>query len=316
MKYKEHFTSYLDIINSDNITKEAYHIARKMYKTHWGWKDGVFPLTKEKLSIVYAFNMAVCLKESILNSPNHIETLKKEAGSLMHLSWKRKPHEVQWVYQRNTILGILYYLLSFTEGVDEKELECIKECARHLGIFPNEKGMVYMNDFIDAVKKKKEWIKNHDNVNKKKIMNPDRNMAQVIFNMIFRNGLDMEKIGFTLNNILNKEIRKGDPLFSQQRHWYIVYQWFLEICFIEKRRTAKMFREWAIFMFGNKGYSTENDFSEAKKIYNGNPFSWKPVVGHTDYICIRDYLSKEFNIEKRDEYVIKGRYIDWNLSKK
>jgi hypothetical protein len=140
--------------------------------------------------------------------------------------------------------------------------------------------------------------------------------AQLIFNQIFRDGLDMEKISTALQVLLDKEIRKGVLLFSQQRHWYVVYQWFLEIGFIEKMRTAKAFREWAMAMFGKKGYSTENDFSEAKKIYNGNPTGWKPVVDHTDYTDIRNYLSREFSKEKRSEYLIKNRYIHWELPKK
>jgi len=86
----------------------------------------------------------------------------------------------------------------------------------------------------------------------------------------------------------------------------------LEIGFIEKKRTAKDFREWAMTMFGKRGYSTENDFSEARKIYKIEfPSQWIPIVDHDEYTDIRDLLADAFSKEKRQEYVIKDRYIYW-----
>ena len=112
MIYKDHYKDYGDIAIADIITREAYTVAAQMYKPQWGWKDNVNHLNEEKLSIVYAFNVAECLRESILNSNNHKETIKNEVSNLMHTFLKKESHEVQWIYQRNTILGILYYLLS------------------------------------------------------------------------------------------------------------------------------------------------------------------------------------------------------------
>jgi hypothetical protein len=131
MIYKDHYKDYGDIAIADNITREAYTVAAQMYKPQWGWKDNVNHLNEEKLSIVYAFNVAECLRDSILNSNNHKETIKNEVRDLMHTFLKKESHEVQWIYQRNTILGILYYLLSFSDGIVDEDLESLKECARH-----------------------------------------------------------------------------------------------------------------------------------------------------------------------------------------
>ena len=78
MIYKDHYKDYGDIAIADNITREAYTVAAQMYKPQWGWKDNVNHLNEEKLSIVYAFNVAECLRDSILNSNNHKETIKNE----------------------------------------------------------------------------------------------------------------------------------------------------------------------------------------------------------------------------------------------
>lgn len=122
----------------------------------------------------------------------------------------------------------------------------------------------------------------------------------------------MNKVSNGLETLLGKKSPDGSLLFSQQRHWYIVYLWFLEIGFIEKKRTAKDFREWAMAMFGKRGYSTENDFSEARKIFKTEfPSQWIPIVDHHEYTDIRDLLADAFSKEKRQEYVIKDRYIYW-----
>ena len=99
----------------------------------------------------------------------------------------------------------------------------------------------------------------------------------------------------------------------QQRYWYIIYQWFLEIGFITSRRSGKDFRIWAIYMFGELGYSTQDDFSKAKAIASTSPSTWEKVPGHEDFISIRNMLKEVFPIEKRNVFLADGRYIDWKL---
>ena len=171
--------------------------------------------------------------------------------------------------------------------------------------------MAFFNVFKEAVAKRaktetKEPPKEKDNIS------VDKQAALVLFHKIFREGLDMDKIETGIRTLLEYEPRKGTLLFTQQRHWYIVYQWFREIGFIEKGRTASAFREWAKAMFGRNGYSTDHDFDEAKKLYGGPPSTWKPIADHTDYTDIRDFLTQQFGKDQRDKYLIKDRYIQWH----
>ena len=116
----------------------------------------------------------------------------------------------------------------------------------------------------------------------------------------------MEKVSNDIKTLLETKTPNDNFLFSQQRHWYVVYLWFLEIGFIVKKRTAKDFREWAMAIFGKRGYSTENDFSEARKIYKDElPSRWKPIVDHHGYTDIRDWLANVFSKENRNNFVIK-----------
>lgn len=230
MIYKDHYKDYGDIAIADNITREAYTVAAQMYKPQWGWKDNVNHLNEEKLSIVYAFNIAECLRESILNSNNHKETIKNEVSNLMHTFLKKESHEVQWIYQRNTILGILYYLLSFSDGIVDEDLESLKECARHWWVFPNDKGMVFLNDFIKAAENKKAWLKDHESDNGKdeQVKELDRHMAQVVFITIFRANLDMDKIDKALRPLLTIKTKDGKRMLLENKYWFVVFQWFLE----------------------------------------------------------------------------------------
>ncbi len=134
----------------------------------------------------------------------------------------------------------------------------------------------------------------------------DTVQAKDIFNNVFRDGLYMDKIGRGLEVIFNNRI-----YHHQQRYWYIIYQWFLEIGFITSRRSGKDFRIWAIYMFGELGYSTQDDFSKA--ISSTPPSTWGKVPGHEDFISIRNMLKEVFSIEKRNEFLADGRYIDWKL---
>ena len=124
MTYKEYYLSKESIEAADPITREAYSVASKMYKKHWGREFNLKCLTEDNIPIVYAFNMAQSLKDCITKSGNHTEAIKKEAGGLWHVFWKKKKYEVEWVYQRNTILGILYFLCAFTDDVTDADLSC------------------------------------------------------------------------------------------------------------------------------------------------------------------------------------------------
>ena len=311
MNCKEYYTSVDAIKGAGTITAEAYEAAKAMYQSGWGWQYSLNHLKEEEFSIVRAFNLAQNLKESVINSENRLKTLKKEAGGLWHFFSKRNRYEVTWVYQRNIVLGILYYLLAFDDSTKEEELRYLEQRALYMGGIKNELGMAFFNVFKEAVAQKakteiKEPPKEKDNIS------VDKQTALVLFHKIFREGLDMDKVGTGIRTLLEYEPRKGTLLFTQQRHWYIVYQWFREIGFIEKGRTASAFREWAKAMFGRNGYSTNHDFDEAKKLYGGLPSTWKPIADHTDYTDIRDFLTQQFGKDQRDKYLIKDRYIQWH----
>jgi hypothetical protein len=311
MTYKEYYLSKESIEAADPITREAYSVASKMYKKHWGREFNLKCLTEDNIPIVYAFNMAQSLKDCIIKSESHTEAIKKEAGGLWHVFWKKKKYEVEWVYQRNTILGILYFLCAFTDDVTDADLSCIEDKATYMAHVKNKTGKIYFDVFKNAVAEKKKQNGTYISTPKPEI-SQDTTKALFFFNKIFRDGLDMNKVSNGLETLLGKKSPDGSLLFSQQRHWYIVYLWFLEIGFIEKKRTAKDFREWAMAMFGKRGYSTENDFSEARKIFKTEfPSQWIPIVDHHEYTDIRDLLADAFSKEKRQEYVIKDRFIYW-----
>jgi len=309
MIYKEYYSSEESIEAANPITREAYEVASRMYKKHWGRQFNLKCLKEDDIPIVYAFNMAQSLKDCIFESDNHIETIKKEAGRLWHAFWKKETYEFDWIYQRNTILGILYFLCAFTDGVTDAELSCIEDKATHMAHIKNKIGKIHFEVFKNAVVEKKEQTVTYTPTPKSEV-NQDTTKAVFLFNKIFRDGLDIKKVSNGLETLLGKKTPDGSLLFSQQRHWYIVYLWFMEIGFIEKKRKGKDFREWAKAMFGERGYSTENDFNEAKKIYKEDlPSQWKPIVNHHDYTDIRDWLGELFSKEKRQEYVINDRHI-------
>ena len=333
MNYQEYYSSKEYIKNSDSVTKEAFDIISTMYETHWGRKDNKGCLTEGQFPIVYAFILAENLRRCIFASNDYKKAIKKETDELWHLSTKKKSHEVEWVFQRNTILGILYYRLAFHEGIGQEVLDCIEQSALKVKLpiihshVKNPNGMLFFNVFKDAVRKKSEKQKEQktEEIRHKKNLattngiqapSPNAALAQELFIKTFREGLDMEKISNDLEMLLEKKQPSGKTLFSQQRHWYIVYQWFKEIKFFTKERAGKDFREWTIAMYGKRGKSSEYDFSEAKKIFKGEPSSWKLRTKYKDYTDIRDYLSKAFNKEKRNIYVIDGRFIDWKLKTK
>jgi hypothetical protein len=143
---------------------------------------------------------------------------------------------------------------------------------------------------------------------KEMLLSKDWGQAKKMFGGIFREGLDMDKIGKGLNSVFNDR-----NYHHQQRYWYIIYQWFMELGFITSKRSGKDFRIWAVYMFGEKGYSTQDDFSKAKAIASDCPSEWNTISGHEDFILVRDILNEVFNKEERNKYLIDGRYIDWNL---
>ena len=66
MTYKEYYLSKESIEAADPITREAYSVASKMYKKHWGREFNLKCLTEDNIPIVYAFNMAQSLKDCII----------------------------------------------------------------------------------------------------------------------------------------------------------------------------------------------------------------------------------------------------------
>ena len=151
MNCKEYYTSVDAIKGADTITAEAYEAAMAMYQSGWGWQYSLNHLKEEEFSIVRAFNLAQNLKESVINSENRLKTLKKEAGGLWHFFTKRNRYEVTWVYQRNIVFGILYYLLAFDDSTKEEELRYLEQRALYMGGIKNELGMAFFNVFKEAV---------------------------------------------------------------------------------------------------------------------------------------------------------------------
>ncbi len=332
MKYTEFYQSEEDVVHSDKATIEAYKIAKTMYAPHWGRKDNKMCLTEKDMPVVYAFNLAEGVRRAIKNAGTDFsQVIDRENHELFSWGAKKQGHEVEWLYQRNTVLGISYYLLGFDGSTDEKILECLHNAALNVNLpflskirFPNQGAMPYFNIFEEAIASKKanEADEEQGSVTKKKRNVPkkegcsekdiplekDTVLAKDIFNNVFRDGLDMDKIGRGLEVIFNNRI-----YHHQQRYWYIIYQWFLEIGFITSRRSGKDFRIWAIYMFGELGYSTQDDFSKAKAIASTSPSTWEKVPGHEDFISIRNMLKEVFPIEKRNVFLADGRYIDWKL---
>lgn len=330
MKYTEYYKIENDLVRSPKVTKEAYDIVKAMYEPHWGRENNKKCLTQEELPIVYAFNLAEGIKNEILAAgDNYSEAVARESKELYHWGTKKQKHEVDWLYQRNTVLGITYYFLACEPDIDERILDELHQAAVNVPAplipsihIPIISAMPYFDIFVDAARIKnnqdsehKALVKRKRNVPKRELpdekemlLAQDWEQARRIFDSIFRCGLDMDKIGNGLNSLFNNR-----NYIHQQRYWYIIYQWFMELGFITSKRSGKDFRIWAIYMFGEIGYSTQDDFSKAKAIAPGSPSEWKIISGHEDFILIRDILNGVFNKEQRNKYLMDGRYIDWNL---
>ena len=330
MKYTEYFKTENDLIRSQKPAKEAYTIAKAMYEPHWGRENNKKCLTKEDLPIVYAFNLAESIKNEIIAAgENFHEVIARESKELYHWGAKKQKYEVDWLYQRNTVLGITYYLLACEHNIDAEILDDLHQTAVNVPAplipsihIPILSAMPYFDIFLDAARTKsyqesgqEPLVKRTRNVPKRELpdekemlLSKDWGQAKKMFGGIFREGLDMDKIGKGLNSVFNDR-----NYHHQQRYWYIIYQWFMELGFITSKRSGKDFRIWAIYMFGEIGYSTQDDFSKAKAIAPGSPSEWKIISGHEDFILIRDILNGVFNKEQRNKYLMDGRYIDWNL---
>ena len=307
MEYNEYYTEEEDIKISDNITEEAFIVAKSMYKTNWSWKRKVNCLTDIKFPIVEAFNIAETIKQRIIKSEDYSKTIKIEVNKLNHI--------MEYLYQRNIVLGILYYILSFTKNIDEKDLKYLEKKALYLGFLKNKRGMIFIEDFIKAVKNKKELM-NSKTTLKDPPIEINKHKAQSIFNEIFREGLCMNKIDASLKIILNIKTKNNDFLFSKEKYWSIVYLWFREIKFIENIKTKKQFRQWAQYLYGKRGYSKESQFDEMKREYTEIPSKWKEFDVPDDYIEIRNNLARLFNIENRSEYRKNSKNIIWDIHNK
>ena len=316
MKYTEYYKTENDLIRSQKPEKEAYKIAKAMYEPHWGRENNKKCLTKEDLPIVYAFNLAESIKNEIIAAEeNFHEVIARESKELYHWGAKKQKYEVDWLYQRNTVLGIAYYLLACEHNIDAEILDDLHQAAVNVPAplipsihFPVLSAMPYFDIFLDAARIKSNQeseqeppVKRTRNVPKRELpdekemlLSKDWGQAKKMFGGIFREGLDMDKIGKGLNSVFNDR-----NYHHQQRYWYIIYQWFMELGFITS--------------IGEKGYSTQDDFSKAKGIASGRPSEWKIISGHEDFILVRDTLNEIFNKEERNKYLIDGRYIDWNL---
>ena len=133
MEYLEFFKSEEDIVNSDNVTKEAYKIAKKMYEPLWASKNKKGILTNEKLYIVDAFNLAEEIKQEILAAgDNYSATINKVCDELFHWFPTNRKKEVSWLYQRNFILGIVYYLLAGEQNINAVVLNELQHTTEYV----------------------------------------------------------------------------------------------------------------------------------------------------------------------------------------
>ena len=326
MEYLEYYESVKEIKASNQLIQEAFWVMSKMYDTNWGWKDNKCSLTNKKLSIVYAFNMAQSIKEYILKSENYKNAIKECSDNLWHFHNKKKNYECTWLYQRNTILGIVYYLLTDEKNIDKNILNFLEDCTLKFKLplvniyIRNKGGMIYFNEFKNAVLKKEHNLqrkKNDDisleNSSKEHItINDNKSEAINSFKKIFRDGLDMEKIRKAIEELLD-DIESTNKKFYRH-YWYVVFKWFMEIKFIEKQKKGDIFRVWLQAMFGEKGLANAGNFNEAqKKLGKSLPSEWKETEYNMEFIQIRDYMAKHFSKNKRNDYLLAGRYIDWEL---
>lgn len=327
MEYLEYYESVKDIKASDQLVQEAFWVMSKMYNPNWGWKDNKCCLTNKKLSIVYAFNMAKSIKEYILKSNNYKKAIKECSDNLWHFYKKKKNYECTWLYQRNTILGIVYYLLADENNINQDILKFLEDCTLKFKLplvnfyIKNKGGIIFFNEFKNAILKKNKLNNNENQLEKSskkdRKIKIDKEVAQEKFNEIFRDGLDMVKIGNAIENLLENEILKNKIKKFHQHYWYVVYVWFMEIGFIEIQKKGNIFREWLQAMFGGIGYATPGDFNEAQKVLgNSLPSEWKETVKNKGYIVIRDYMAEQFSENKRNDFKLTNRHIDWDLNKK
>lgn len=324
MEYIEFYESVKEIKASDQSTQEAFWVMTKMYDSNWGWKNNKCSFTNKKLSIVYAFNMAKSIKEYILKSYNYKNAIKESSENLWHFYKKKKNYECTWLYQRNTILGIVYYLLAVENNINQDILNFLEDCTLKIKLplvnlyIKNRGAMIFFNEFKNAVFKKNE-LNNNLNLNEKptiyhKKIKIGKDAAKDYFNEIFRDGLDMDKIGNAIEKLFENKTLKSKVVKFYQRYWYVVFVWFMEIGFIEKQKKGKTFRKWLQAMFGGNGYATDGDFNEAQKILGKSlPSEWNKTEKNMGYIYIRDYMAEHFSKNKRNDYLLAGRYIDWEL---
>ena len=164
MKYTEYYKTENDLIRSQKPAKEAYKIAKAMYEPHWGRENNKKCLTKEDLPVVYAFNLAESIKNEIIAAgENFHEVIARESKELYHWGAKKQKYEVDWLYQRNTVLGIAYYLLACEHNIDAEILDDLHQAAVNVPAplipsihFPVLSAMPYFDIFLDAAR-----IKSH-----------------------------------------------------------------------------------------------------------------------------------------------------------
>ena len=356
LEYKCFFNSKSDIEEANIIVKEAYIIASNMYKHSWGRIYGKVYLKDEVFSIVYAFNIALNIIRFIKKSKDYDKAIKKETKKIWHYFFKWKRFEVNWLHERNTVLGILYYILAFDKDITKEHLELIEKRAKRIGLIPHKKVMIFFNDFKVAVdEKKNKNVQESEPVNKfkktgdlenayqdyKTLLTQDsindngndtphtkahatdqddltqrrkKKYAQDCFKKIFDDRLDMDKIEVGVKYILGQKNYDNTFIFNKQKHWYLVHRWFIEIKFIKKEKSGKIFREWCYCLFDKK--STEYDFDAARKIIKNFPSMWEPTDNHLDFKEVIQLLQTVFAKEKRADYQLnKENYIDWELNR-
>lgn len=356
LRYKYFFYSKREIEEVDLVVKEAFNIASKMYEHGWGCIDGKIHLKEDDFSIVRAFNIALNIVECIKKSKNFDKAIKKETNSVWHFLKRHKRYEVDWLYERNTIFGILYYILAFDKDITKEHLDLIEKRAKRIGLIPYKKVMIFFNDFKVAVdEKKNKNVQESEPVNKFKKNGDLENVyqdqktqltqdsindngndtphtkahatdqddltqrrkkkyAQDCFKKIFDDRLDMDKIEVGVKYILGQKNYDNTFIFNKQKHWYLVHRWFIEIKFIKKEKSGKIFREWCYCLFDKK--STEYDFDAARKIIKNFPSMWEPTDNHLDFKEVIQLLQTVFAKEKRADYQLnKENYIDWELNR-